>query len=406
MANHRLSPEEYKKRFDDMYSDKYELVSKYTINTQPITIMCKRCKNTFTRSRASNVTNGNYPLTCPYCNPKKVTNITIIGLDDLWTTDPHVANLLLNKDDGYKYGRGSSNVLMFKCPICGNVVSKQINAVVKPGFSCNYCGDGYSYPNKFMMGVLDRFGVNFIPEFRIGDNPFRYDFYFNYKGVDYLVEMDGAFGHGCTNTKSLTKQQQIDIDNQKDKLAKSNGFKIVRIDCKYNNCHPDKRFEYVYSHIKSSDVSFILNGISEDEIKNIDHHCNHYSKLLDFVNVWNNEKRSYDYVMNKLHITKHTVLDYAKRSISLGLINVDYPTFCKEMSRSGWNRLSKQKSIPVMCNETGEVFASMKDAQVIGGYNNISAQIAGKAKRAGTLPDGTGLTWKKISYDEYLKFVS
>lgn len=406
MANHRLDPKEYKKRFDDMHMDRYELVSEYTINTNPVTIRCKKCDNTFTRARAGNVISGSYPLTCPYCDPKKVTNITIQGVDDLWTTDPDIAKLLIDKTDGYKHGRGSSKTLKFQCPICGNVVSKQIDVVVKAGFTCNYCGDGYSYPNKFMMGVLDKSGIDFIPEFRIKDNPFRYDFYFKHNDIDYLIEMDGAFVHGCNDTKSLTKQQQIDIDNKKDILAKSNGYKIVRIDCKYNNCHPDKRFEYVYSHIKSSEISFVLNGLSEDDIKIINHHCNHYSKLLDFVDIWNNEERSYDYVMNKLHITKHTVLDYAKRSIDLGFINVDYNTFCKTMSRNGWNRLSKQKSTPVMCNETGEVFASMKDAQVIGGYYNISAQIAGKVKRAGSLPDGTGLTWRKISYDEYLKLVS
>jgi len=406
MANHRLTHEEFERRFNDLHEGKFTLISQYEICTKPVTIRCNTCGNSFTRSRAQNVLMRSYPLTCPYCNPKKVTNITIRGIDDLWTTDPDVAALLLNPEDGYTHGRGSGAVVDFKCPHCGKVVKKSISVVVRSGFSCNYCGDGYSYPNKFMMGLLDKANIPFVPEYHFPNTPYRYDFKFEYNGEKYLVEMDGAYGHGTSDTKSLTAEEQIEIDHKKDILAHEMGFKIIRIDCKYTNAHPDNRFKYVFSNIKSSELSFIIDLLTHEEILEVDMKSNNYSKFLEFIDLWNEQERSYDYVMTKLHITKHTVLDYAKRAIELGMIDVDYKTFGKIMSRKGWDIISRKKSTPVICNETGQVFKSMTEAQQIMGCTNISNQVAGKSKYAGTLPDGTRLTWKKISYEEYSQLKS
>lgn len=406
MANHRLTHEEFERRFNDLYDGKFTLISQYEICTKPLTIRCNTCGESFTRTRAKNVLRDTYSLTCPYCNPKKVTNITIRGVDDLWTTDRDVAELLLNPEDGYTYGRGSGAIVDFKCPHCGKVVKKSISVVVRAGFSCNYCGDGYSYPNKFMMGLLDKTNISFIPEFHFPNTPYRYDFKFEYNGEKYLVEMDGAYGHGSNDTKSLTVEEQLEIDRKKDELALEMGFKIIRVDCKYNNSHPDNRFKYVYSSIKSSELAFIIDLLTYEDILEVDMRSNRYSKFLEFVDLWNEEERSYDHAMSKLHITKHTILDYAKRAIELGLIDVDYKTFTKTMSRKGWDKISKNKSTPVMCNETGEVFKSIKEAQEVMNCYNISYQISGRVKHSGRLPDGTLLTWKKITYEEYLRLKS
>lgn len=320
MANHKLTQDEYVKKFDDLYEGRFSVVGEYISARKPINIRCNQCGNIFIRTRAANVTSGYNNLTCPFCDCKKVSNITIRGVDDLWTTDPDVASLLFNPEEGYKHGRGSGKIALFRCPHCENTLSKQINVVVKSGLSCNYCGDGFSYPNKFMMGLLDEVGIDFVPEFHFTDTLYRYDFQFDYNSIKYLVELDGAYGHGCRDTKSLTVEQQNYIDLEKNRLADINGYKIVRIDCKYHNSNPEYRFKYVLSSIRNSEISFLLDQISDDAIQKINNHANDYSKFLDFIEVWNNEERSYGYLMNKLHITKHTVLDYAKRAIRLGLI--------------------------------------------------------------------------------------
>lgn len=405
MGNHRLDPREYEKRFNEMYGEKYELESVYTTSSEPVTIKCKKCGNIFIRSNSSNAVSGAYPLTCPYCEPKKVTNITIRGVDDLWTTDPNIASYLLNPEDGYIHGRGSGVSVDFKCPICGKITNKPIRIVAKCGFSCSYCGDGYSYPMKFAMHLLERSGLEFKPEFSFPNSSYRYDYWFYRDGINYLLELDGAYGHGCRDTKNLTKEEQLNIDRIKDQLATANGYKIIRIDCKYRNSNPQERFKYVINHFKGGEAWFLLDGLTDQDLSEIDTHCARYSVFLDFVDIWNNEERSYDHVKNKLHITQHTILHYAKRAIDLNLINIDYKSFCKIMSRKGWDRISDHRSTPIMCNETGQVFPSIKAAKEAG-YNNISYQISGKYKFAGRLPDGTRLTWRKITQEEYLKRAS
>ena len=41
------------------------------------------------------------------------------GINDLWTTCPEVAQLLLNPEDGYKLTKSSGKHVDFKCPNCG-----------------------------------------------------------------------------------------------------------------------------------------------------------------------------------------------------------------------------------------------------------------------------------------------
>jgi len=58
-------------------------------------IRCLNCNNVFEISEA-NLERGDG---CNVCSNHKIQ----IGKNDLWTTRPDIANMLLNKEDGYKY---------------------------------------------------------------------------------------------------------------------------------------------------------------------------------------------------------------------------------------------------------------------------------------------------------------
>lgn len=84
---------------------------------------------------------------CPYCTNKKVLK----GFNDLWTTHPQVAKLLVNPDEGYKYTYGSVVQLDFKCPDCGAIKNTSLSTVVNRGLTCLSCSDGFSYPEKLCI---------------------------------------------------------------------------------------------------------------------------------------------------------------------------------------------------------------------------------------------------------------
>ena len=69
---------------------------------------------------------------CPYCAGKAF----LLGFNDMWTTAPEVAKLLVNPEDGYKYTKNSSEKTYFQCPNCGDISFKRISNVYYQGLCC------------------------------------------------------------------------------------------------------------------------------------------------------------------------------------------------------------------------------------------------------------------------------
>ena len=103
---------------------------------------------------------------CPVCAGKAV----LVGYNDIGTTSPDIASLFLNPDDKNKYIEHSNKYTYFKCPRCGNIIYARITDVSYHGLSCKKCGDGISYPNKFIynfveqLSKLDNKNFKFKPE--------------------------------------------------------------------------------------------------------------------------------------------------------------------------------------------------------------------------------------------------
>ena len=78
---------------------------------------------------------------CPICSNRRVLN----GYNDLWSTHPHIANMLKDKEDGYKYTFGSNVKLNFICPDCKNEKKLSPNKIISQKSFCNKCNSCVSY---------------------------------------------------------------------------------------------------------------------------------------------------------------------------------------------------------------------------------------------------------------------
>ena len=144
-----------------------------------------------------------------------------------------------------------------QCPDCKKVTRNYlIGNLSKNHFSCA-CKDGHSYPEKYMISVLEQLKIMYeyqkIFSWCKFYNPYtnknsfgRYDFYIPSKNL--IVEMDGGYGHG---NNIDTYEKDIYIDKKKDDLAAKHGITIVRIDCKFSESN----------YIKNSIYNSILNDI-------------------------------------------------------------------------------------------------------------------------------------------------
>ena len=163
---------------------------------------------------------------CACCN-----NLVVVpGINDICTTDPWMIPYFQGGEEEAKlYVSGSMKEVYPICPDCGRVKDKLMpirEIREKYSIGCT-CKDSVSYPNKFLFSMFEQLGIEFKREYRISDiNQMRYDFMFKLNEIQYLVEADGGL-HFKSAFK--TKEEQYKNDRFKDKLAKDNGYILIRI---------------------------------------------------------------------------------------------------------------------------------------------------------------------------------
>ena len=352
-------------------------------------IECLKCGFIQEGIREYDIVKGNG---CPVCNicPKMVVE----GINDITTTDPWMIPYFQGGyDEAKQYTKCSHKKIDPICPECGNRLHKKIsisNIFATKKIPCPKCQDGISFPNKIIFNVflqiekeIDFFEREFYPqwckfEFRNKNRRGLYDIYFVKDGKQFIVEMDGALGHGIKDTKELTKEESKFVDSVKDKLAKEHDIHVIRIDC------------------KNVDMDYIKNNILNSELKNIVnlHHVDwdmvereSEKNLIKQICKEYDEGLAYNEILKKYKISNVTLGRYLKKGNNLGWIEYDG---IFERSKTIKNKYAnpvcqfdrEQKFIKFYCSQS--------DAQRITGISSstIGECCKGKRKTAG------GYIWK------------
>lgn len=315
----------YKYDENQVIDNYYKIVSHKRLRHGPnevkaYEILCLKCNNTFDVSEV-NLDRGDR---CPYCSHHKV----IVGKTDLWTTNPEVAKLLKNKDDGYKYAALSNRKAEFVCLKCGqDVGAKVIASVTQRGLGCQFCGRGKSYPNKFMYNLLKSLGVSFEMEKRFDWCTFPnfdrsyvsfgiYDFVIEDQKL--IIEMDGGLGHGSyvIKTSYYSVEDTAYRDEIKDKLAIEHGYKIIRIKCDYKKSN--NRFQTCRIAIEKSNLAKIYD-LNDIDWSSIDKQAQG-SVLLDICELYNQGFSSGE-ISEMIDYDLSSVIDYLHKGHELSLCN-------------------------------------------------------------------------------------
>lgn len=193
---------------------------------------------------------------CKYCS-----NFVLKGYSDMWTTNPELANLLANPEEGYKFMQFSSKKVDWKCPTCDSVIkNKQISLISIRGLKCPICSDNMSVPEKVMYCLLKELGVNFEQEKRFDWlNNRLYDFYLSDNNI--IIEMHGEQHYSTkgfvVNEKDLLENQKI--DKFKREMAIKEGISFyIEIEARESD------YEYIKNNILSSKLPALidLNNVS------------------------------------------------------------------------------------------------------------------------------------------------
>lgn len=312
---------------------------------------------------------------CPVCSGNTVGK----GINDLWTTHPHIAKLLKNPSDGYICSHANnSKKYTFICPICNCEIDKFVGDVCFHGLSCPSCSDGYSYPEKLMFNILKDIGIKFQTQKNFGTKH-KYDFFIN--SLNCIIETHGLQHYEnmlyTLCGKTLQEEQLNDIEKMN--IALENNIKhYIVIDCRKSE------LEYIKKSIMQSELPSLLNFKERDVDWNKCDLQSQKSIMIESCRLWNEGKTKYQ-IADLFQVAPNTIITYLKRGAKLGICNYDKK-----------NEIEKNKikcSKPVLCRTTNIKYKSISDASRDTGVatTSISGCCIGKYKY--TKHNGIRLEW-------------
>ncbi len=254
---------------------------------------------------------------CNYCHKGKSL---VHYKDSLAYNFPNIARMIaieennLTFDDCYNIKPKSEKTYYFKCLDC-NIIStkrKQLSSIIYQKYSCEFCSDGISTPNKFMANILKQLSIDFITELSSkefsGKNYFYYDFYLPKHNM--IIEINGLQHYEESNRgRSLFQEQMNDLF--KYKCAKNHVDNYIVIDCRYSELEWMKKniIKELSSYFDLSNINWEL---AWEESQN--------SLCVECWDLWNSGLEVKN-ISDKMHISKVTVRSYLKRGTESGKCN-------------------------------------------------------------------------------------
>lgn len=342
--------------------------------------ICKICGNEDIVSESNLINNK---VGCNFCAGKKVLK----GRNDIWTTHPYIAKFLKNPDEGYEISHGCNKKKYFKCPHCGSERKATINDITSDGFSCIVCGDGVSFPEKFVSELLKQIQILFEREkiFEWAKDK-RYDFYIPFS--NYIIETHGKqhYDNGFNNIRSKLHGSRDESENDKEKetLAMNNGIiYYIGLDCRESN------LEFIKNSIINSELINLFDLSSIDWNKCAEFASSNYVK--EVCNLWNNTSNTLIDIANIYKIHKASVRSYLKQGAKLGWCDYDPKTNNRDI-----------RSIKVICLNDKNIYHSMCEASrnYKTSESTISLFCSGKVICNDEILNNTYLQWQ--FYEDYL----
>lgn len=255
------------------YSEKKEAIKNgrsYISKLKYYDFCCNKCGYTNNHVLEKCLYNSNYG--CPCCSHR----VLVEGINNIPSTDPWMIPYF---EGGYEeaklYMANSNKKVTMICPDCGTTKMVRIGKLKQTQtISCS-CGDGFSFPEKFLISLLNQTGFNY--EFQktfdwcVFNNPYknkivtgRYDFYI--ESLNLIIETDGGWHKSDNSLSGQSKEESLYIDSEKDRLASMNGISVIRLDCSISSKN------YILNSLKYSELNHYL------DLSNINfEECNTYA---------------------------------------------------------------------------------------------------------------------------------
>ena len=360
-----------------MYGDEYKVLGEYKNCKSKILIRhnCDKCNYHEWDISPSKLLLGKG---CPVCANQKI----VLGVNTIWDTDRWMCNLGVSEEDAKRYSRCSHRNITVKCPDCGKEKKIRISSIYNYKSICCPCGDGKSYPEKFVMNILEQLNIDFETEYSPKwIKPKRYDFYI--KGVSCIIETHGEQHYKAISRKGKrvrTLKQEQTNDKYKKEIALKNGVEYyITLDCR------ESSLEWIKNSILNSDLAELF------DLSNIN-----WLKCSEFANK-NIVKEVCDYWNNKGE--SETITDLGR------IFKLDISTIINYLNKGrklGWcDYKCKKENINNKMKEVCEYWNNKKDSESM---NDLFQKLGiNRNTIRNYLKKGTKLGWCEYNPKEEIK---
>jgi hypothetical protein len=248
-----------------------------------------------------------------------------------------------------------------KCLNCGEINTIQEGVISNGSGSCRACSESRSFGERFFYWFLKQNNIEFKTEYSPKWAGRRYyDFYFNIKDVDYIVEIDGEQHKRRYNQSGKTVEEIIEIDNEKDKLAKENNHILVRIKYEKNKGVNIKK------NIEKSFLSKIFDLDNFDWEKCFSSAISNKEKRICYL--WNNGCKSTKKISKIVDVNANYISKILSDCATYGLCDYNSQD---ELEKGRKRKLKNSRKI--ICIDNGMIFqgaeeCSRKSEEVFGVY--------------------------------------
>lgn len=324
-------------------------------------------------------------LHCPVCAGRIVQR----GVNDLWTTHKHLAEMLVNKEDGYCYSIGSNKKLEWVCPDCGNI-SYKIPYKMNENISyCQKCSKLNSYGENFVTELLNQLCETFDKE-KIFEwsNGKRYDFYLPY--FNCIIEVHGKQHYLSSDFSGFGGKTYLEEqlnDQYKRDLALQNGVKHYVV---IENIRSEK--DYLSNNILKSMLPTILNFTRKDIDWDKCHEACITSKTKRICEYYEDNNKNLNVIAEHFGCCYNTVRKHLKDGALIGLCSYSPEESIIEARNKSVTRMISNMSKPIMQFDMDgnyiKEYESIQSAQRELKISHIWDCLVGKRKSAG------GYKWK------------
>ena len=243
--------------------------------------------------------------------------------------------------------KNSEKSYLCECLSCGYKKTIREHSLINR-CSCTKCGDGVSYPEKFVINIFDQLNINIETQKLFKwSNKKRYDIYI--ASTNIIIEVNG--GQHYEQLYYSTEDEQ-ENDNLKKELAYNNKIKnYIVIDAKQSN------MIYMKQSILKSDINKMYD-LDIIDWKECDKNSQK-SYIREICNEWNKENHlDTDELSTKYHRCKGTIQNYLRLGNVLG-----WCIYNKNINMSNSAKKNSYKSYkPVICITTDKEFESQTAA--------------------------------------------